>query len=675
MTATGDASPATIAAAGEPRPASPHRDPTNALSPAGSVASSSGQNHAREGVGEDERDELEEDGDDAASSDARSRSVEPGASAPPSRRASDSGLFTSMAIPSTGKTQASFVHKVWGMLEDPALRQYIAWSEDGKSFLVFNPVDFARDVLPRFFKHSNFSSFLRQCNFYNWSKVNDALSHTNSFAQPGGAQSQAWEFRNPSFQRGRPDLLAKIKRKTAKSSSAPTPAVNSRRRTSVTSLASSTRANRPGSSSRPNDTIVDTPDDISDRDEAPTKGPNHRAGETRDGDLRGSDYNFPAARKPATTDDVLPYLAANGRAPKEEEGSPPQTQTRRPRSGPLNDEAPYFYTQAGPIRYSPGTRPYPLPGSSSYSSYRHSLAEETTTRHVRALEHQVRVMGEVLHQEQHEHATTRATSYSVLQSLIEAVAGLDKDGRYHAELQAAHRALHRFESAPSPPSALLSAFATQQHHSSISWPGASSSSNGYSMPNGYSVPAGYSSSLRPGSASQFYYNRVPAVESYTRTARPDSRPVMPSHSDLRPASSGSPFDPNNGQRSPPEVESLRHSVRNETAGSPTGGVGRGPEPNSVGLRKSYVVSAFPPSGCLAPIASAHSSGTNESHEVESDRNRGANAESQLKPRTLPPLSSLLNPIGPPSSHVWSDRPPGHESPAHSGERSPKRARY
>jgi hypothetical protein len=48
------------------------------------------------------------------------------------------------------------------MLEDPTLRDYIAWSEDGKSFLVYNPSDFARDVLPRFFKHSNFSSFLRQ---------------------------------------------------------------------------------------------------------------------------------------------------------------------------------------------------------------------------------------------------------------------------------------------------------------------------------------------------------------------------------------------------------------------------------------------------------------------------------------------------------------------------------
>jgi hypothetical protein len=26
------------------------------------------------------------------------------------------------------------------MLEDPTLRDYIAWSEDGKSFLVYNPI-------------------------------------------------------------------------------------------------------------------------------------------------------------------------------------------------------------------------------------------------------------------------------------------------------------------------------------------------------------------------------------------------------------------------------------------------------------------------------------------------------------------------------------------------------
>lgn len=169
------------------------------------------------------------------------------------------------------------------MLEDPTLREYIAWSDDGKSFLVFNPSDFARDVLPRFFKHSNFSSFLRQVRrarflrrTYNAKltrvrpsvqllqlvqvrygvlfvhdmssdtafarRVNDALSSSNSITHADGSQGHAWEFRNPSFQRGRPDLLGRIKRKTAKTTPAPAQ-VSSRRRASFV-LASSGRGAR-----------------------------------------------------------------------------------------------------------------------------------------------------------------------------------------------------------------------------------------------------------------------------------------------------------------------------------------------------------------------------------------------------------------------------------------------
>ncbi|KAL7343198.1 hypothetical protein BJY59DRAFT_645783 [Rhodotorula toruloides] len=120
------------------------------------------------------------------------------------------------------------------MLEDPSLRKYIAWSEDGKSFLVFNPSEFAREVLPRYFKHSNFSSFLRQ--------VRQRAS-SNHFTNPDGSQGQAWEFRNPSFQRGRPDLLARIKRKTAKSSAANSPAA-ARRRGSVSVNVAATAPSR-----------------------------------------------------------------------------------------------------------------------------------------------------------------------------------------------------------------------------------------------------------------------------------------------------------------------------------------------------------------------------------------------------------------------------------------------
>jgi HSF-type DNA-binding len=39
----------------------------------------------------------------------------------------------------------------------------VAWLPDGKSFVVRNPDDFTRKVLPKFFKATKFSSFTRKC--------------------------------------------------------------------------------------------------------------------------------------------------------------------------------------------------------------------------------------------------------------------------------------------------------------------------------------------------------------------------------------------------------------------------------------------------------------------------------------------------------------------------------
>jgi hypothetical protein len=55
-----------------------------------------------------------------------------------------------------------------------------------------------------------------------------------------GTQVQAWEFQNPAFQRDRPDLLAKIRRKSAKPSAVTVTALPSnRRRPSIVRGASS----------------------------------------------------------------------------------------------------------------------------------------------------------------------------------------------------------------------------------------------------------------------------------------------------------------------------------------------------------------------------------------------------------------------------------------------------
>jgi hypothetical protein len=52
------------------------------------------------------------------------------------------------------------------LVEDPATDEVISWNEEGTGFVVWQPAEFARDLLPTLFKHSNFSSFVRQLNTY-----------------------------------------------------------------------------------------------------------------------------------------------------------------------------------------------------------------------------------------------------------------------------------------------------------------------------------------------------------------------------------------------------------------------------------------------------------------------------------------------------------------------------
>jgi HSF-type DNA-binding len=61
---------------------------------------------------------------------------------------------------------APFLTKTFDIVADPTTDDIISWGPARNSFVVWDPHRFSALLLPRCFKHSNFSSFIRQLNTY-----------------------------------------------------------------------------------------------------------------------------------------------------------------------------------------------------------------------------------------------------------------------------------------------------------------------------------------------------------------------------------------------------------------------------------------------------------------------------------------------------------------------------
>ncbi|XP_034835694.1 heat shock factor protein isoform X14 [Maniola hyperantus] len=108
-----------------------------------------------------------------------------------------------------GASVPAFLGKLWKLVNDSETNHLISWSPGGKTFVIKNQADFARELLPLYYKHNNMASFIRQLNMYGFHKITSV--------ENGGLryEKDEIEFCHPCFMRGHAYLLEHIKRKIA----------------------------------------------------------------------------------------------------------------------------------------------------------------------------------------------------------------------------------------------------------------------------------------------------------------------------------------------------------------------------------------------------------------------------------------------------------------------------
>ncbi|KAK1323829.1 Heat stress transcription factor A-3 [Acorus calamus] len=136
-----------------------------------------------------------------------------------------------------------FLSKLYDIVGDSSVDRVVSWGQSGESFVVWDPIEFSKAVLPRHFKHGNFSSFVRQLNTYVGISLNQPGLPVELFvalfiACDGCGDDSSillvisffyhftlrvqgfrkidadrWEFANEDFLRGKKNLLKNIHRR------------------------------------------------------------------------------------------------------------------------------------------------------------------------------------------------------------------------------------------------------------------------------------------------------------------------------------------------------------------------------------------------------------------------------------------------------------------------------
>ena len=79
------------------------------------------------------------------------------------------------------KTKKSFLLKLYDILNDNTYHDIIHWNMERSGIIITNITKLSNEVLPKFYRHNNYSSFVRQLNVYGFNKIQGILKEGEGF--------------------------------------------------------------------------------------------------------------------------------------------------------------------------------------------------------------------------------------------------------------------------------------------------------------------------------------------------------------------------------------------------------------------------------------------------------------------------------------------------------------
>lgn len=117
-----------------------------------------------------------------------------------------------------------FLERLKKILNNSKNRKIIHWNKDGTTIVISNISDLSKKILPKYFNHRNYSSFVRQLNIYKFRKIkptritDDELFINENFKKNNGEIKETKEIKLKAINNNKENIKTKIKENDIKKS-------------------------------------------------------------------------------------------------------------------------------------------------------------------------------------------------------------------------------------------------------------------------------------------------------------------------------------------------------------------------------------------------------------------------------------------------------------------------